>query len=737
MKVIKRLVALLLVISFLPLTLTSCVLEEFIPDFLLPEESDSYSEVRDTVTVSVLDGANYTVTSKNPIRVTKGADAKFNIDLDFGYSYVSSIEGATYENGVLTIPSVTKPTTVKMTLKVGDVVITPGHNWALGITNNATHHWYECNDKACSDKLCYEVHAGGLATYYEKAVCDVCGVEYGETVPIPEFETVTVEATAPAEGYKFLCWTVDVPLTEGGEIVSDKSEGTFEIPFESKIVENYVDTGHHVVMYRCNGGKTTEGKDYYYHTFSNKYYQMPNSIHQNGTFVRDGYSLVRYTENPDGSGEYVTLGGKLEVGDTGLAELYLVWERHTVNGLEYAIKTDDDGRQYASVIDYNGASPTVTIPDVYKPYGSKKEYPVEHISAYAFSNVAVEYVSIPKSVTVIEDNAFINCENFKTLTVHDSLISVTDAAFSDCPISRIYLNSSRGPSTAGNPGMTVLKYERLRMAAKRGEKKILVISGSSSLHGLLAEEMEAAFGGEYRVINYGTNASANAFIYLYAFTKFFSEGDIIVHAPETMSGAQLGDATITPYTIRYAECNLDIFSYVDMTHIKGFFDAIAKFNVEVRIKDGKPLREYKYDAGTDTLNEYCDLIRNPQADNYKTKDPGKNDIYKLSRITEERTSNMNLINSMIVERGATMYYSFAPYCKAAIHENSLTADAREAYVLKLQSMIDYKIISDPFNYEFDEYLFNDSDYHPGRPGASMRTAQLVADLKAALEEENE
>ena len=741
MKLIKRFIALLLVISFLPLALTACVLEEFVPDFLMPDEADMYAEVRDTVMVSVLDGLNYKVTSKNPLRVTRGADARFKVELDFGFDYVSSIEGATYENGILTVKNAQKPTSVSITLRRGDIVIPPGHNWALDISSNETHHWYSCDDEACDELLSYEPHSGGMATYYERAVCDVCGVEYGETIPIPEFETVTVKASMPKEGYKFLCWTIDVPLTEGGEVFSEKSEGTFDIPFESTPVENYVDTGHHVVMYRCNGGKTKDGADFLYHTFSNKYYEMPNTIHQNGTFVRDGYTLVRYADNPDGSGRYATLGGKIEVGETGFRELYLIWQRNTVNGLEYAVKTDTDGSRYASVKGYSGNSDVVTIPDTYtyvRSDGELETLAVKHISSLAFEEKEIKSVSIPKSVVWIDENAFSGCGQLKTLTVHDSLTDASDASFMGCPIEKIYLNASRGPITPGTPAMTVLKYERLRMAAMRGEKKILVISGSSSLHGFFAEEMQAAFNGEYTVINYGTNAAANTFVYLYAFMDFFGEGDIVIHAPEMNSGNPLGDSKIHAYTFRYAECMLDIFSYIDMTRFTGFFDALVEFNNTLRIKGGVPVAEYSYEAGSkNTLNEYCDLIRKPLTKPYETENRGKSKIFSLNAITEARTANMNLISSMLNERGATMYYSFAPVCDACIHPDYATADAISAYVEKLDEMIDFKIISDPGNYILPEALFYDSDYHPDPTGASLRTSRLTADLKAALSEEGE
>ena len=63
-----------------------------------------------------------------------------------------------------------------------------GHKWASDWTSDATHHWRECGNENCpvtdnSGKDGYAEHTGGTATCTDKAVCETCGVEYGETNP--------------------------------------------------------------------------------------------------------------------------------------------------------------------------------------------------------------------------------------------------------------------------------------------------------------------------------------------------------------------------------------------------------------------------------------------------------------------------------------------------------------------------------------------------------------------------
>ena len=746
MRLIRRAVALLLCIFMLITSLCSCALIELVPDFMLPDESDSYSEVQETVSVGIRDGEHYTVVSDNPIRVGKGESAKFKISLDAGFEFSSCLPGSTFEGGILTIPDVRYPTTASITLKRGSMVIEPGHDWVLNIMHDEYNHWYECRDEGCEEKLNFGAHSGGLATYTERAVCEACGVEYGELVPIPEFETIVLSAPEAEEGYHFLCWSLDIPLEEGGEVFEKEPKGTFQIPFGRNAVANYVDDGHHVIMYRLNGGTTEDGKDFYYQTFSNRHYQMPNTLHQRGIFKRSGYSLSRYTENPDGSGVYTTLGGKIEVNENGFVELYLQWELNTAIGIEYAVNKNEQDELVAYVIGYTGLNKNVVIPETVKRtyQGVPTEFKVEGVLAGAFADSDINTLHLPPSIRVIEDGmddkgnktalgAFEGCTSLTRVTIHDNVLSVSDEAFAGCTsLSTIYLNAARGPSYPGSEGMFALKYERLRLAAARGEKKIVVMSGSSSLYGFLAEEMGKAFP-DYTVVNYGTNAGGNAFFYLDAFMRFFGEGDIIIHAPETTSTTQLGASALSRTTLRGTECMYELFSYVDMTRHSGFFDALCDFNVTWRYAEGKVMAERSYEEGSSFLNEYCDLKLNPDNPNYKAQSNASINAFALNRITEDRTSNMNLIYRDLVERGATMYYSFAPICKTAVSPAHLLEPTQTAYVEKMQSMIDYKIISNPADYILDENLFNNSDYHPGTTGARLRTQRLIEDLKRALD----
>ena len=690
-KIRIKITALLLCITMLALLLCSCGLEELIPDFLIPDDSESYHEIQDMVTVSVEDGEYYKVTSENPVKVNKGGSATFTIEIEDGYDFAFA-DGCELRDGVLTVPTVKYPTTVSVVLKKGSIIIG-------GQTGGADDEEIEKEE--------------------------------------PKKETEIVQLTAPKaeEGCHFICWTYDVPAEEGGELLSENASGEFKIPVGKTPVANFVDDNHYVLLYRTNGGTTADGKNYYYQTFYNVNYYMPNTVYQNGTFVRDGYVLMRYTTDRSG-GEYTTLGGKIEVNDNGFVELWLKWGKATAEGIEYEIYTMDDGTEAACVKSYTGTELNVVIPEKVSAVDDSGEvitYPVRKIAEYAFYGADMSTLVIPSTMHTIEDNAFVGCVNLHTLTVHDNLWDVSDEIFLRCDnLETYYLNAAHPPVFVGSgEGLFCLKYEKLRMAARNGDKKIMVMSGSSSLYGFSAVQMEEAFYGEYTVINYGTNAGAISRFYLDAFSRFFGEGDIIIHAPEMNNANQVGGNELSYLSYRGTEAMYEVYSYVDMRQYTGFFDGMRVFNQEKR-KDGSENAYDSYPISRALVDKTSDMASNRDNTGYVTQSPGKGNVYNAGSVNASLIAHMNDLNARYNSRGTTMYFSFAPVNKAYVSENSLNKETQDSYVARLREVLDYEIISHPSDYIIEQEYFNNSDYHPGVTGRTMRTTALIADLKAQL-----
>ena len=656
---------------------------------------DSYSELHETVTVGIADGENYTVTSENPVRVQYGNDATVKITFNEGFEFDCASVDAEYSNGTLTLKNIQFPTTVEIFTKKssgsGEVII-PG------------------------------------------------GEEDKPTTPVPPpppTDTVTVELSAkPDDGYKFICWSLDRPITEGAEVFATEAAGRFEIPKDSTAVANYVEVGFDVILYRTNGGEVSEsGADFYYQTVSNKNYYLPNTLHQNGTFKRDGHILLRYTEKPDGSGKYTTLGGNIEPTANGFCELYLLWAPVTASGFSFSLLENEGGETYAQIDSYSGKATDIVIPDnvLIKKGDEAAEIKVEKIKSGAFENSAITSLVLPSTLREVEADAFKGCTFLKEITLHDNFYEIKDEAFSNCSIPKIYLNAARLPAHIKTSlGMNAYKYDRLRLAAANREKKIIVFAGSSARYGFLAEEMQKSFDGEYRVINFGNNSQIPPALYMEAFLSYFGEDDIIIHAPETTSKTQMGDFTVNYLTFMGSEGMLEIFSYVDMTNYPGFFSALSVFNQEKRNTSSG----VSYDQIGKDINEYTDLASNKDNPNFQS-DLSELYPYNSAMITTARANALNSIYRKVRDTGAKMYLSWAPINADSCREEAKSAEFHEKFLKKVSEYLDVTVISDPMDYLLENRYFNDSNYHPGPTGAKIRTDRLTADIKAQLEKESE
>lgn len=82
------------------------------------------------------------------------------------------------------------------------------HTWGDWMTDGI-HHWRECS--GCDEKLDYGEHTGGTATCISKAVCSICGKEYGELGEhnygslIPEVDSTTDKEGMKAHYYDSVC----------------------------------------------------------------------------------------------------------------------------------------------------------------------------------------------------------------------------------------------------------------------------------------------------------------------------------------------------------------------------------------------------------------------------------------------------------------------------------------------------------------------------------------------------
>lgn len=639
------------------------------------------------VKVMLMENEGLEIDGSSVVEVVSGKSAEFTVSLKEGYVYMGNSAGAYYntKTGKLTLSNVKYPTSIEIQLLN---------------TNNM---------------LSVDIESLAPKYVYSDA-------EYENWYNVGD--TVTVYAMDTA-GYSFIGWSFGAYHVDGGEIVSTELSYSYELKADTpKIYANYKQAEQYVIIYHANGGivKESGAEIMSVSTKRESQFACRNTIHSNDTFVRDGYIAVGYSTEPVVFEDYDSvndipgfsnMGGICVVPeDTCQLDLYVVWAKVTNSG-EFVLSKSDGN---ITIKSYKGKSSVVVIPENIGGYN------VTRIAANAFSNTLIKNVVIPDTVTTIEKNAFYYCTQMKQVVFFDSVTSVENDSFYFCKkISTIVLNSQRLPVYAGSSeGSFCLKYERVITAP---EKMLVVVSGSSTLNGMMSEEFQKAYP-DYTIINYGTNAGTPSYFYLKVISNYVGEGDIIIHAGEYGS-TTMGSNKIEWKLFRGNEQAYDIFREVDMTEFTNFWGAYQEFQNDRGTNAGKA-----YQTVCSALNEYGDLVN----DRYVNKGFAASGVYSFyscsNYMSAENAKRMNSVNSIIVSKGGVLLCSFATLDIDAVAENCRNnQDAYDTGTEYFRSVLDYPVISNVGTYVMEHSYFYDSIWHCTYAGAEIRTANLLSDLE--------
>ncbi len=632
-----------------------------------------------------------TINSEAVLNVKAGSSAEFEVEISDDYIYLGNNANADYNErkGTLRINRVLYPTTIDL------ILVKKSELLHLNLLKNENS--------------------------------SVMTITDGE-----EWMTEPGEVTVYAQGFGgivFTGWSLDGFLSEGGRLISTDPTYTFYMDKNLDLYANFENLSEYTIVYHANGGTVAAtGEDTY--TFTDDFKSMfpcQQTLESNDTFIRDGYVAVGYSTEPVSYEEYSTvndipgfsnMGGVCEVGDSGRLDLYVVWAK--------ASPESDFIFNNGTITGYRGSDRIVVIPD--KINGMN----VTRIASNVFTSDMITKVVIPKTVLTIDTQAFNRCTNLGEVVFFDSLESVTDSSFSTCSkLSTIVLNASRLPKYSGTAeGSFCIKYELVRTL--RDSKKIVVVSGSSTLNGLDSDVMEENFPG-YSVINYGTNAANQSVFFLDVISNYVTEGDLIIHAPEFTASGPMGNNVIAPKMFRGNEQCYDIFREVDMTNYTGFFDSYNKFingdPSDSSLTPAKNLSGKPYQLESTGMNKYGDLMNSrpgPTRPSFGAANVNFN--YNILGY-----ANLNRVNRQITAKGGALLMSFGTFDKSRMNPSKATQAEYDRFTQDCANKLDYPVISNVGTYIMEHEYFYDSEWHCSDEGAAIRTSNLTIDIRKYLE----
>ncbi|MGN1345624.1 MAG: leucine-rich repeat protein [Eubacteriales bacterium] len=633
------------------------------------------------VRVMLAENEHYTIAGENPVVVPAGEDAVFHVEMEDGYAVVDLSGGAVYsaEDGTVTVPAVQYPTTVDTDCAIPE------------------YFWYEYR---------YSMQYGTIES-------SLPSEKYMQNTEI----TITA---VPNDGAVFLGFSKNKPLSEGGELLSDQLSYTFRLNANVTVYPNYVDATTFLLTYDANGGTApSSASGVLYSTNSSEFYYCPNTLLMKGQFVRDGYALLGYNTEPDGSGTYYGTGWNVDTGEGMTASLYCQWIPFSpVEDFEYEVKNGE-----VTIRGYLGEDEFVVIPETIEGY------PVTKIGKSAMKEGTFRYLYITKNVESILNLAFKDCKNLEAVYLTDNLSTATDNLFDGCDNYRtLYINGVQDPEFAyAEGGVAGVKYERLMHCAD--EKKVVVISGSSSLYGLSTPQLTEELGGEYTVINFGIHANTPCTFFMEVAAHFAKEGDLIINAPEPMY-EQWGSATFNSTFWGIFECAFDAISLVDIREYEQVYSTFASFNASRKIFDNG--RDYDWHDANSDHNGDLNYYRGLESEDHVTYVNGIQDFNRLSLHNKKSVSAFNRCVELINQTGAVSLLSFSPINVNILSEKSRDPEYRKAYVESAEKNYDAILISDLENYIMSGKYFFNTDLHPNNPGTEIRTHQLASDILAYL-----
>lgn len=658
------------------------------------------------VRVILRDCDGITIEGDNIIDTKSGRTVTFRVSVNDGYVYIGNTADADYseDTGRLRISSVYAPATIDMIVVPEDEVL------ELRV---------EKNNPSGEVSLQQTLMAGP-----------------GE---------ISISADCP-EFLQFAGWSEGGWLDDGGVLISTEKDNTFYIDGSKVLYANFSGYSEYRIIYDLNGGTTEYGETKYTAFGSyNELFAMQQTLESNGTFIRDGYVAVGYSTEPAEYGDYASandipgfsnMGGVCSVVGESL-ELYVVWAKESeVSDFLYEIKTipcitdvtpgnlsqRTENVEGVEILGYFGDDDLVVIPE------EIEGLPVLSISTAAFSGDLTRVV-IPRTVQNISSGAFVLCEDLKEVVFFDSVATVYNDSFHK-NVSTVVLNSQRLPVYSGaTEGSFCVKYERLRTIEG---KKIVVVSGSSSLYGLDSPLFEELMPG-YSVVNYGTNAANPSLFFLDAISKYVSEGDIVVHAPEYSSSASMGSNRFHAKVFRGNEQCYDIFRDVDISEYEDFWESFREFQIGDRgdssLVPALHQQGLPYQQDTD-LNKYGDITVTRKS--VMGSFGGATEGFKATNVLNYE--NLNRLNEKYKETGAALVMSFGTFDKARLHSSSAVQSEYDKFTNYCADKLDYPVISNIGTYIMEHQSFYNSEWHPNDEGAKERTRNLVADIKAYLED---
>ena len=487
------------------------------------------------------------------------------------------------------------------------------------------------------------------------------------------------------------------------------------------------------ITYDPNGGELISRRNNVI-AYTTEHHPRPNTSIGTNIMKREGYNLIGWNTNSDGSGEHIGLGSRYLDVDNPSFTLYAEWVKYSdASNFTYVVNNETKG--YLTITKYLGNEEVVSIPEL---IDGKT---VTRIEKDAFVNVNAETIILPKSIVGINKGAFNNC-SFKELYLYDNIVRINDECFVNClNFSTVHINAIEGARfvTADRHATYADKVDRLIL--NKDTQKIIILGGSGAYYNVDACLLHKYYSN-YEVFNLALNGWFNGPMQMEIIIPFMGPNDYLLHCVEMcgkyqfMTDISMGDFDeVSDYDYRYFCCleqNFDLISLADIRHVTHFFDTFTSFNTA---RDKLPT--VPYTAYTEYADERGDYMPNDQRTKIVPEDGSRviseEGTIDPTSLSEEGANRLVAYYQELESKGVSVLFAYCPVNRDSLSE----ADLQESNILEFNSRVEnyivpyyVRVINSISDVLLDFEWFCDSDWHLDYEHALIFTNTLIYQIGA-------
>lgn len=445
----------------------------------------------------------------------------------------------------------------------------------------------------------------------------------------------------------------------------------------------------------------------------------PNTEIGTDRLERDGYTLIGWNTERDGSGASVGLGSRFP-SDSDDQTLYGVWKRWSDADL-FSYRKEEHG---LTITNYLGNEREVCVPQ--KIDGIS----VRAIGSGAFCGKSFDDVYLPSGIERIEQSAFVDC-SVSCLTFFDDLSYIFDESFENATPLRVKINAILPPvSPKGDRHASYAdKVDLLRRA---GKKKLVLFGGSGTYFSYDSALLQELLEDRVQVINMGLNAWFPLTPQMDIIGAFLRENDSLIHVPEMSSMAQLGatkDFSLESesedgFDDRFfvsLSYNYDLVGLIRLHEITGFFDSYTRFSNERQESE-----EGSYRDNANYIDEHGDYSRSKPAYGFNDSISQEAEL-RLDYLTDEAMNRLNGIYQQLREKGVNVFYAFAAVNEHSLMKTGSYLEKSELFERTIREKLDVTVLGTINAAFFDGKDCFNSDWHLSDE-ASKENSKKLADF---------